>query len=241
MSTGGTDINRNALQKISYGLYVICSKDNNRFNGQIANAVFQVTAEPPTIAVSINKENCTHEYIEKSKIFTVSILSEETPMNFIGTFGFQCGRTIDKFKDVTYTVGKTTAPIVTQNSIAYLEANVTKNIDVGTHTIFIGEIIDAEILTDETPLTYEYYHRIKGGYAPKTAQTYYKETKHEKKNKEEVKKKMDSYVCTVCGYVYDPEKGDPDNGVEPGTKFNDVPDDWVCPVCGAGKEEFEME
>jgi len=237
----GAEMNHNALQKISYGLYVICSKENNRFNGQIANAVFQVTAEPPTIAVSINKENCTHEYIEKSKKFTVSILSEETPMSFIGTFGFKCGRNIDKFIDVTYKIGKTKAPIITQNSIAYLEATVIKNIDVGTHTIFIGEIIDAEVLTDATPLTYEYYHKIKGGYSPKTAPTYYKEIKDEKKNKEEVKKKMDNYVCTVCGYIYDPEKGDPDNGIKPGTPFEKIPEEWVCPVCGAEKEAFEKQ
>jgi len=87
-------------------------------------------------------------------------------------------------------------------------------------------------------MTYEYYHKVKGGFSPKTAPTYSSEVDKEIKKEE---KKMDKYVCKVCGYVYDPEKGDPENGVEPGTKFEDIPDDWVCPICGVGKEEFEKE
>jgi len=126
------------LHKISYGLYVICSKNDNKINGQIANVVFQITAEPAVIAISINKKNLTHEYIEKSKVFIASILSEDTPMSFIGNFGFKSGRDIDKFKNINYTLGKTKAPIVKDNSIAYVESKVINKIDVGTHTIFIG-------------------------------------------------------------------------------------------------------
>ncbi|MDH7506606.1 MAG: rubredoxin, partial [Candidatus Thermoplasmatota archaeon] len=87
---------------------------------------------------------------------------------------------------------------------------------------------------------YEFYHKVKGGYSPKTAPIYSKEVdkKIEKKTEEE---KMDKYVCEVCGYVYDPKIGDPDNGIKPGTKFEDLPDDWVCPVCGASKEAFHKE
>jgi rubredoxin len=110
---------------------------------------------------------------------------------------------------------------------------------VGTHSIFIGKIVDAEILTEDNAMTYEYYHEVKGGISPKTAPTYSGMVDKIQKQKEE--EKMDKYVCKVCGYVYDPEKGDPDNGIDPGTKFEDLPDDWVCPVCGAGKESFEKE
>ena len=230
-------MDKKALHKISYGLYVICSKKDNRINGQIANAIFQVTAEPPTIAVSINKLNCTYEFMENSKVFTVSVLSEETPMKFIGTFGFKCGRDIDKFEGIKYKLGKTKTPIILDYSVASIEAEVIKKIDVGTHTIFIGNIIDSEVLSDGKPMTYEYYHQVKGGYSPKTAPTYYKEM--DKPKKEE--KKMDKYRCDICGYIYEPEKGDPDNGVPAGTSFDDVPDDWVCPVCGAGKESFTKE
>ena len=100
------------------------------------------------------------------------------------------------------------------------------------------EVTDSEILADGKPMTYEYYHEIKGGYSPKTAPTY-SGVVDKPNNKEE--KKMDKYRCDVCGYVYNPEKGDPDNGVEPGTAFEDIPDDWVCPVCGAGKDQFSKE
>ena len=226
------------LHKISYGIYVICSKNKEKINGQIANALFQVTAEPPTIAVSINKQNLTNEYIKKSKCFTVSILSEEAPMNFIGNFGFKSGRDINKFTDVKYKLGKSKAPIVLDYAIACIEAIVIDSINVGSHDIFVGEVEDTELISEDKPMTYDYYHNVKGGYSPKTAPTYSKIVDIEIKKEEE---KMDKYVCKVCGYVYNPEKGDPDNGIKPGTKFEDIPNDWVCPVCGAGKKEFEKE
>jgi flavin reductase (DIM6/NTAB) family NADH-FMN oxidoreductase RutF/rubredoxin len=226
------------LHKISYGLYIICSKNGEKINGQIANALFQVTSQPATIAVSINKQNLTHEYIKKSNCFTVSILSENTPMGFIGNFGFKSGRDIDKFKGVDYKLGVNQVPLVRDNALACVEAKVIDNIDVGTHTIFVGNVEDAEILSEGKPMTYEYYHKVKGGFSPKTAPTYSSIVDKEMKKEEE---KMDKYVCKVCGYVYDPEKGDPSNGIDPGTKFEDLPDDWVCPVCGASKTDFEKE
>lgn len=230
-------MNKKTLHKISYGLYVISSKSYEKFNGQIANTVFQITSEPPTIAVSINKGNLTHEFIKKSKVFSVSILSEDATMKFIGHFGFKSGKDINKFKDVNYKIGATNSPIVLDYTVAYLECEVINNLDVGTHTVFIGKVIDAEIINDEMPMTYDYYHKVKKGKAPKTAPTYISEVKS--KNKET--KKMQKYVCTVCGYVYDPEVGDPDSGIEPGTAFEDIPDDWVCPVCGVSKDMFELQ
>lgn len=231
-------MDRKALHKISYGLYVICSKNNGKINGQIANSLFQVTSEPPAIAVSINKQNLTHEYIEKSKCFTVSVLSENTPMSFIGNFGFKSGRDIDKFKDIDYKLGKDKVPIVTDNALACIEAKVIDKVDVDTHTIFVGKVKDAEVFSEDKPITYEYYHKVKGGFSPKAAPTYSSMVDKESKKEEE---KMDKYICKVCGYVYDPEKGDPDNRIAPGMKFEDLPDDWVCPVCGASKEAFEKE
>ncbi len=87
-------MNVKALYKLGYGLYVVTSKKGDRFNGQIANTVIQITSEPPTIAVSINKENLTHEFIKESGVFTASILSQDTPLSFIGHFGFKSGRVI---------------------------------------------------------------------------------------------------------------------------------------------------
>ncbi len=227
-------MNPKALHKISYGMYVVSSKMNAKFNGQIANTVFQATAEPPRIVVCINKQNLTHEFIQTSKVFTASVLSEETPMTFIGRFGFKSGRDVDKFEGVNYKIGQTGAPIVLDYALAYVEAEVIGSMDGGTHALFLGNVVNAEILdSDAAPMTYAYYHEVKRGKAPKTAPTYIKE-----EIKETVEKAA-KYTCTVCGYVYDPEAGDPDSGIKPGTPFEDLPDDWVCPVCGAGKDEFE--
>ena len=231
-------MNPKALHKISYGLYIVSSIKGDKINGQIANALFQVTSEPQTIALSINKKNLTHEYITHSNLCAVSILNQQTPMPFIGSFGFKSGRDIDKFKNIKYKIGVTEAPIVLDYALAYIEAIIIDKTDVGTHTIFIGRVKDSEILSDEIPMTYEYYHQVKGGISPKNAPTYIGMTDTKRKEK-----KIDTgrYICSVCGYIYDPEKGDPDSGVKPGTSFEDLPEGWVCPVCGAPKDAFEKE
>jgi len=167
-------MNLKVLRNCTYGLYVIGSQKGDRLNGQIANTVFQVTSEPPTIAVSINKQNLTHEFISESKVFTASILSQDTPLSFIGHFGFKSGREADKFKDVKYKLGETKAPIVLDHSVAYIEARVIHQVDVGTHTIFIGEVVGADVLGEGEPMTYAYYHQVKRGTTPKTAPSYIK-------------------------------------------------------------------
>lgn len=227
-----------ALYKLGYGVYVVTSKKGDRINGQIANTVFQVTSEPPTVAVSINKSNFTHEFITESRVFAASVLCQDTPLTFIGQFGFKSGRDTDKFEGINYKIGETGAPIVIDNAVSYIEVRVNKEMDVGTHSIFVGEVVNADIISDEACMTYEYYHQIKGGKTPKAAATYVDEKKVGE-GKKEVTTKMAKYECTVCGYVYDPEEGDPDSGIEPGTPFEGLPDDWVCPVCGAEKSEFE--
>ena len=225
-------MNLKALYKLGYGLYVVCSKKGDKLNGQIANTVFQVCSEPPIIAVALNKQNLTNEFVSASKVFTVSILSKDTPLNFIGGFGFKSGRQVDKLKGIGYKLGETGAPIVLDNTLAYLEAKVINQTDVGTHTIFIGEIVAADVLKEGEPMTYAYYHEVKRGTTPKTAPIYIEE-------KKEAATKMAKHKCTVCGYIYDPELGDPDGGIKPGTPFEEIADDWVCPVCGASKDQFE--
>jgi flavin reductase (DIM6/NTAB) family NADH-FMN oxidoreductase RutF/rubredoxin len=223
-------MNTKALYKISYGVYVVCSVKGGKINGQIANTVIQVASEPPTIAVSINKENLTHEYIKESGVFTASILCQDTPLSFIGNFGFKSGRDTNKFEGINYRTGTTGAPVVTDYATAYMEVRVTKELDVGTHTMFIGELVDADVLTEDTCMTYEYYHQVKKGTTPKSAPSYIE--------KKEEKSGMKKYECSVCGYIYDPAEGDPDSGIAPGTAFEDLPEDWVCPICGASKEDF---
>ncbi|MFA4916362.1 MAG: flavin reductase family protein [Syntrophales bacterium] len=165
-------MNEAALRKVSYGLYVVSSMNGNRINGQIANTVFQVTSEPPTLAVSICKQNLTHDFIRESGKFSVSILSQSTPMQFIGRFGFKCGRDINKFEDINYKTGSTGIPVVMDNAVAVIEVEVIGEMDCGTHRIFQGRVLDCEVLSDEEPMTYAYYHAVKGGKAPKTAPTY---------------------------------------------------------------------
>jgi len=193
-----------ALHKLGYGLYVVASRKGDQLNAQIANTVFQITSEPPTVAVSINKKNLTWEFIKESRVFSVSVLCQATPLSFIGHFGFKSGRDIDKLAGINYQIGKTKAPVVIDNAVAYLEAKLTNEMDVGTHTIFVGQIIDADVLNDKTCMTYDHYHQVKRGTTPKTAPSYIEE-------KKEVKSKMVKYKCSVCGWVYDPELGDPDS------------------------------
>jgi flavin reductase (DIM6/NTAB) family NADH-FMN oxidoreductase RutF/rubredoxin len=228
----GGEMNLKTLYKLGYGLYVVSSIKGSRLNGQIANTVFQITSEPPTIAVSINKNNLTHQFITQSKVLAVSVLSQDTPLSFIGRFGFKSGRDVDKLEGINYKIGETGAPVVIDNTLAYLEAKVNKEVDVGTHTIFIGELVGAEVIKEGEPMTYAYYHQVKRGTTPKTAPSYVEE-------KKEKVVKMAKYKCKVCGYIYDPELGDPDGSIKPGTPFEKIPDDWVCPVCGAPKSEFE--
>lgn len=222
-----------ALQKISYGLYIIASRKDGRFNGQVANTVFQISNEPATVAVSINKNNLTNEYIRASRLFTVSVLAEDAPLSLIGHFGFRSGREADKFEGINYKTGSTGLPYLTENVVAYLEAEVIREVDAVTHDIFIGRIVGGEVLREGAPMTYAYYHQVKKGTTPKSAPTFVEKEKGEQK--------MDKYVCSVCGYVYDPAAGDAESGIPAGTPFEKLPDGWVCPVCGAGKDKFEKE
>jgi len=168
-------MNPKVLHKISYGLYAIATRKGDKINGQIANTVFQITSKPATLAVSINKENYTHEFIKESRSYVVNVLDRETGMVFIGRFGFKCGRDIDKFEGIKYRLSLLGNPILEENSIAFLEVRVEKEVDVGTHTIFIGEVVDADTVSDGEPMTYAYYHMVKKGRAPKAAPTYIEE------------------------------------------------------------------
>jgi ferric-chelate reductase [NAD(P)H] len=161
-----------ALHKIEYGMYIIGAHKGDKLNAQVANTVFQVTSEPPKVAVAINKKNLTWEYIHESKAFAASVLCTETPLPFIGRFGFKSGRDINKFEGVNYKLGVTGSPIVLDNAVSFIEVKVTQEVDVGTHTIFIGEVVDAAVLTEKSYMTYEYYQQVKRGTTPKTAPSY---------------------------------------------------------------------
>jgi len=167
-----------SLFKLCYGMSIVSAEKDGRFNGCIVNTVCQLTPEPPMVGVSINRQCLTHDYIAHSKAFTVSILSQVTSKSFIGLFGFRSGRDVDKFENVKYRLGRTGAPIVLDNTVAFLEAEVRKDVELDSHTLFIAEIVACWTLDDYTePMTYSYYRDIKHGRTPKTAATYVEKKK----------------------------------------------------------------
>ncbi|UCF00129.1 MAG: flavin reductase [Planctomycetota bacterium] len=171
-----------SLFKLSYGMCVVSSKKKDSINGCIVNTVFQIVPEPPMVAASINRNCLTHDYITESKVFAVSVLSQQAPMSFIRRFGFRSGGDFDKFRKVNYKLGQTGAPILLDNTVAFLEAQVTESVDVVTHTLFIANIVACQMLNESAePMTYAYYRDIKQGKTPKTAATYINLEKNRKK------------------------------------------------------------
>lgn len=225
-----------ALWTMSYGMYLVTARSGGRANGQIANAVFQVTAEPPRVAIAINKENFTHDLIRDGGWFAFSVLADTVPMEFIGLFGFKSGRDVDKLAQATVREGLH-VPLVVEHAVAVTEARVLLAMDAGTHTVFIGEAAGAEVLSTGAPLTYAGYHARKGR-APKNAPTYRGEVEPPALAQVKAPAIASTWTCGVCGYTYDPAEGDPAHGIAPGTRFEDLPDDWVCPACGAPKDAF---
>ena len=162
----------NSFFKITYGMYIITTKLHDKLNGMVATTVCQVTAEPIQMTLGINKESLTHEIIQKTGLVGVSALRQETDFNFIGSFGFKSGRDTDKLKDIGFEPGITGVPLLIDNTVAVFEGRVIDSMDAGTHTIFLAEAVEGRILTEEEPLTYEYYHKVIKGKSPKFAPTF---------------------------------------------------------------------
>lgn len=158
------------LNCITYGLYIVSSSFEGKDSAMIVNTVFQVSAEPPKVAISVNKECLTHEIIQKSHVFAAMPLEQKTDLPFIGRFGFRTGRNFDKFSGIQIMRSSLGLPIVQEHTLSFIEVKVEKEVDVGTHTVFIGTVQDAKCTTlHKEPLTYEYYHKVIKGKAPKGA------------------------------------------------------------------------
>jgi len=229
-------INFEALFKVSYGLYIVSAGNEKSGNGFISNTVFQVTSEPPQFAACCNKDNLTASFIQQHKGFAISVLSQDTDTTLFGKFGYKSGKNTDKFQGTDKKTGTLGTPVVLNDTIAWIECKLVTTFDVGSHLIFIGEAVHAEVLDERAePMTYAYYRTVKKGLSPKNAPTYIDKSKLQKKV--EVQQAA-RYQCPACGYIYDPVKGDPDSGIKPGTSFEDIPDTWVCPVCGTEKADF---
>ncbi len=158
------------LNCITYGLYIVSSCFEGKDSAMIVNTVFQVSAEPAKVAISVNKECLTHEIIQKSHVFAAMPLEQKTDLPFIGRFGFRTGRNFDKFAGIKLERSPLGMPIVQDHTLSFIEVKVEKEVDVGTHTIFIGTVQEAKCSPLQSePLTYEYYHKVIKGKAPKGA------------------------------------------------------------------------
>lgn len=211
-------INKNAFRNMSYGVYIVSTLDGTRPTGCVANSAMQITSEPATIAVSINHDNYTNACIEKTGKFAISILCEETDPGLIGTFGFQSGKDVDKFDAVEAVVKEDIS--VVADACGYVVCNVIGKMETSTHTVFLGEVIDADVLKKADAMTYAYYHKVVKGKSPKNAPTYIAE------EVEEVK--AAKWVCGICGYEYDGE-----------VPFEELPEDFTCPLCKQPKSVFK--
>ncbi len=163
-------MNKNAFRQLSYGVYVVSTWDKGRATGCTANSVMQITSDPATIAVSINHDNYTNGCIQETGKFAISILGEHSDPGIIGTFGFRSGRDHSKF-DGTEQLLKSFLPVVA-DACAYLVCEVVNRMETSTHTVFLGKVLDADMLKDDTPMTYAYYHNVIKGKSPKNAPTY---------------------------------------------------------------------
>lgn len=206
-------MNTSILRDLSYGVYLIGSQKDGKAVGCIANSVMQITSNPIKIAISINLENYTNNAIEETNEFVCSILPENIDSNVIGTFGFRTSKDIDKYKEIKYTF-EDGYPIV-DGAIGYIKCKVVDKLQVDTHTIFIGEVIASAKITNEEPMTYAYYHKVKKGKSPAKAPTYIEEIEEKRKKK---------YICMVCGYVYEEDE---------------LPENFTCPICGVDRKMFK--
>ena len=196
-------INPTALFNIGYGLYIVTAKDGDKDNACIVNTVTQLTDQKLRVAVTINKQNLTHDMVKKTGVMNVNCLTEETPFAIFEYFGFQSGRNVDKFVSPNLNRSENGLVIQPDYSNAFFSLKVEQEIDLDSHTLFICEVTEAKVLSDKPTMTYTYYH---------------------KNVKPKPEKKAKGFVCTICGYVYEGEE---------------LPADFVCPLCKHGADAFE--
>ena len=207
-------MNNRAMFKLSYGLFVLTARDGNKDNGCIINTAIQAASEPNQLSVCINKANYTHDMIMKTGEFTVSVISQKGSFDLFKHFGFQSGKNVNKFDNFSACKrGSNGILYVTEGTNAFISVKVEKTQDLGSHTMFIGQITDMEVLDDASSATYEYYQNvIKPKPQPKA---------------EAVGTTSDGQTiwrCTICGYEYVGEE---------------LPIGFICPVCKHPASDFE--
>lgn len=205
-------MNDKALYKLSYGLYVISSTEGGKDVGCVANTLHQVTSSPVQLSITLNKDNYTEQVIARTGKFNAVALTQTVDMDVIRTFGFQSSKDHDKYANLPFARDALGIPYLKDHTAAYLSCKVVSQLDLGTHVLFVGEVVDADVLSEEEVMTYAYYHMVKNGATPKNAPSY------------QEKSEKSGWRCTICGYIYE---GDP------------LPADYICPICGAPASVFE--
>lgn len=163
-------MDNNVFKNLSYGVYIVSCKNGEKYTGCTVNSIMQISSSPAIIALSVNKENYTHFCLCENKKFSVSILSEKSNPISIGTFGFRSGRDFEKFSIINFII-KDNLPVIS-DSCGYLICEIIDKIETETHTLFTAKVINGEILNNEKPMTYAYYHNVIKGTSPKSAPTY---------------------------------------------------------------------
>ena len=222
-------VNKSAFRSLSYGMYIIGAHADGKDFGCVANTFAQVTSDPLQVSVALNKENATTAAVRAAGRFTASCLSEDATMELIGTFGFHTSSKLDKFAQHACARDAAGAPYVAEQCCAWFSAKVVSEFDLGTHILFVGEVDEAEPVDDAAaPMTYSFYHQVKGGKTPPKASSYLGEEASAepaaKQSADAAATPKTAWRCTVCGHM---EYAD------------ELPDDFTCPICGVGKDLFE--
>lgn len=213
-------MDQTALFTITYGVYLLGTKSEEKENACVINTLNQLTQDPMRVSITVLKSNLTHDMIHTSNQFSVSVVSQYASLDLITRFGFQSGRNVDKFADFSYTTDTLGNPVITQDCVATLSCKVTQAIDLETHTLFIADVVEATNLAAEPPMTYAYYRELKMG---KVTQQ-----RPQAEAPTPTAEAQTTYQCSICHYVYD---GD--------VPFESLPDDYVCPLCNQPKSVFK--
>lgn len=206
-------IEKQAMYKLTYGLFVLTTTDGGKQNGCIVNTVSMITDSPKRITVFVNKANYSEELLRKTGVFNVSVLTEKTPFDVFKQFGFCSGRDTDKFAGKEYPKTENGLYYLPEYANAVLSAKVVDAYDYGTHTLFVAEVTEAKTLNEDKSVTYEYYQ---SNIKPKPEAPKSEDTAQEKKG--------GKWVCKICGYVHEGEE---------------LPEDFICPWCKHPAEDFE--
>lgn len=177
-------MDKKAMFKLTYGLFVLTAREGEKDNGCIINTAVQVTTEPNRITIAVNKKNYTHDMIQRTGIFNVSILTEESKFDTYKHWGFQSGAQTDKLEGMTCPRAENGVIYIAGETNAYLSAKVVSSTDLGTHTLFLVDVTGGEVLSDAESITYSYYQKYVKT-APKDAE------------------KKKGFICSVCGYIYE--------------------------------------